>query len=290
MRDSVTVLFFYDSTYPETLKRMDDPPLFLFCKGNVAALRKQGVAIVGTRKVTAYGRSVTEKITREVVSDGFCTISGCMYGVDELVHQVTLREKGATIAVVGYGFKNIYPERMGLLLHQIVSNSGLVISEYFPEEKAQQAYFIARNRIIAGLSHSVVVTEAAQKSGSHSTALYAAASGRSVYAVPGPITNPYSEGTKWLVNQGATLLTSGFEIAEHRGESTRQEKGTKPGHQDREMQSLEDKIISSIRSGPTSIESLVSDTQESISCVLVALSALELQGRVVKDGILWYLR
>lgn len=287
----ISVLFLHEKTYPKSLHTIEDAPLFLFCRGKRSLLKKQGVAIVGTRKITTYGRVVTEKITEEIVLDGYQTISGCMYGVDELAHRVTLKKNGNTIAVLGYGLEHAYPTRMQSILDQIISSDGLVLSEYFPDEQPHRAYFVARNRIIAGLSHSVVVTEAAQKSGSHSTALFAAASGRTVYAVPGPITNPYSEGTKWLINQGATVLTSGFEIAEYRGESSQRQKNEiVASHPDQENTSLEEAILSSIRSGPASIDMLVFETQKSISSILVALSALELQGRVVKDGILWYLR
>lgn len=291
----ISVLFLYDAEYPEYLRQIDEPPLFLFCKGDKTLLAVQGVAVVGTRNITAYGRMVTEKITREVVADGFTTISGCMYGVDELVHTSTIQNGGKTVAVLGYGFEHTYPVRMSTVLNHILLHGGLLVSEYFPHQRSHRAFFLARNRIIAGLCHSLVVTEAAQRSGSHSTAVCAAASGRAVFAVPGPITNPYSEGTKWLVNQGATLLTSGYEIAEYLGKNASLKSPVVGKSQELVSKkvtglTLSEQLLASISSGPTTIETLVLETGESISAVLVALSKLELEARVVKDGILWYPR
>jgi len=285
----ISVIFISEKEYPPSLLTIEDPPVFLFCKGDASLLQTPGVGVVGTRKITAYGRFVTEKITRELVLDGISTVSGCMYGVDEVVHKVTLENNGATIAVLGYGFNKVYPARMQPLLDRIIQNGGAVVSEYFPEDEPIPAYFVARNRIIAGLSHSVIVTEAAQKSGSHGTALFATTNGRAVFAVPGPISNPYSEGTKWLVNQGATLISSGFEVGSYLGleSNLSQAETSKTISDDSKM---EEKIVEYVTSGPASVEMLVAELNCSISDVLVALSALELQGRLVKDGILWYPR
>lgn len=289
-RRTISVLYIQDGEYPEQLRTTEDPPLFLFCRGNLGLLASDCVGVVGTRKATAYGQYVTRKVVTELAQENVTIISGAMYGIDETAHRQALECTAKTIAVLGYGHDQVYPKRMARLLDQIVSENGLVLSEYPPEVEPLPAYFVARNRIIAGMSRAVVVTEAAQKSGSHSTALFAATASRQVFAVPGPISNPYSEGTKWLVNQGATLVSSGYEVVEYLG--GRSPVSVSDGSVQGESlgESLEDRILALVQAGPASVELLAKETGRSLSEVLSALSKLELDRKLVKDGILWYLR
>ena len=289
-----SVVYYTDKQYPRLLKKTQSPPLFLFYRGNLGVLSKECVAVVGARKCTPYGTMVTKKIVNELVADDYCIVSGCMYGVDEVAHREAVRRGGATVAVLGYGRLHPYPQRMESLLTYIETHDGLVIGEYPPDTEPLPGFFLARNRVIAGLSRAVVVTEAAQKSGSHTTALSAAEQGRSVFALPGPITNPYSDGTKWLVNQGATLVSSGFEISTYLGKTTQVQKSSEQNETQNQIQDAVSvpvgaQIETMLASGPTTTESLVQHTGRDIHTVLAQLLKMELDGTLVKDGILWYL-
>jgi len=294
---AVSVAYYKEKCFPSSLRTIADTPLLIFYRGDLSVLKKQSVAIVGTRKITAYGSMVTKKITAEVVSDGFVTISGCMYGVDRLAHQETIRRKGKTVGVLGYGFDFSYPASAQHLCTEIIRTGGLVVTEYFPWTEPRPGFFLARNRIIAGLAQATIVTEAAQRSGSHRTAISAAENGRSVFAVPGPITNPYSEGTKWLVNQGATLITSGFQVAEYLGiEKTDNDAVEKivakntSNKYNCKTTTLSETLLELLKASPQSTEELTIKTKMVLSDVLCALGHMELDGLLVKDGILWYLK
>ncbi len=286
---NVSVLVIGQKEYPHQLLLTGDPPLVLYCQGDVDVLQKPAIGIVGSRKMTSYGAMVTTQITRQVVRDGFVTVSGCMYGVDATAHKITLAEQGITVGVLGYGFEHVYPRHMSRLQNDILKKGGVLISEYSPEVTPQPGLFVERNRIIAGLSLGVVVTEAAQKSGSHSTAICAAENGRAVFAVPGPVSNPYSEGTKWLINQGAQLITSGYEVAEALGRSSARA-GSTSKKRTVEVVDVALQIVRHLESGPLSAEVISKLVKEPLSTVFRELSKLELGGVLVKDGILWYLK
>lgn len=202
--------------YPPLLCETDDPPVVLFVKGE--KMRWEAgvipIAVVGTRNMTPYGRLATEKITTELVELGSVIISGLMYGVDSTAHLSALQAGGQTIAVLGYGFDHCYPVDHQPVFDDLLARGATFISEYPPWQRASKGNFPARNSIVAGMSSAVVVTEAAAKSGSLITAQLALEEGRAVCAVPGPITNPYCEGTKWLVNEGAVLVSHGSEVLE----------------------------------------------------------------------------
>lgn len=211
-KHKVIMIFFWENEYPALLKQTDDFPLLLFVKGDLSLLNSNSVAVVGTRKVTSYGKQVTRKLVQDLVDYDYTIISGCMYGVDDVAHQATIENKGKTIAVLGYGFNTIVSSDVINTQAKILSSGGCIISEYFPDVQANKGTFPQRNRIVAGMSLGVLVTEAALKSGTHITAGFALEAGREVFAVPGSIFNPYTQGTKYLINQGAKLVTSGQDI------------------------------------------------------------------------------
>jgi len=212
IRDKISQIFFWEDDYPMLLKQTDDFPLILFIKGNQKILNFPSLAVVGTRKVTSYGRQVTRKLVRELIDYKYTIISGCMYGVDEIAHQEVIDHNANTVAVLGYGFNYVYPLRLKGLQKKIIDCGGCLVSEFFPDIKPSKWTFPQRNRIVAGMSLGVIVTQAAINSGTHITVRFSLDAGREVFAVCGSIFDHYNDGTMFLVNQGAKLVSSGEDV------------------------------------------------------------------------------
>ncbi|MCX6724559.1 MAG: DNA-processing protein DprA, partial [Candidatus Shapirobacteria bacterium] len=183
-----------DKNYPENLKKIDNPPYVLFVKGKIKPQDELALAVVGTRKMTAYGREVTESLTQQLVNFGLTIVSGLARGVDTTAHQTVLQNGGRTIAVLACGLDIIYPPENKKLAEEIANGHGVLVSEFPPGHQAVPGNFPARNRIISGLSLGTLVIEGAQDSGALITARHAADQGREVFAVPGPITSQNSAG------------------------------------------------------------------------------------------------
>lgn len=194
--------------------------LFYQGEGFLELMNQPLVAIVGSRKVSPYGRSVTIRLSSELARAGVVIVSGLALGVDSIAHQAVLDAGGKTIAVLPSGLDRVYPASHQVLAQRIVAQGGALVTEYPATGELPQKYqFIARNRIIAALSRGVLVTEAAQKSGSLHTADFALELGLEVFAVPGNITSPNSMGTNTLIKNGATPVTIAQDILETLGVS-----------------------------------------------------------------------
>lgn len=211
LKGGIKVLTIFDENYPGLLKQIYDPPVVLYYKGEILAKDDHAIGVVGTRKITAYGKTVTEKFCKELVEAGFTIVSGLARGVDTVAHQTALSCSGRTFAVLGGGLNNIFPAENSNLADKIIGGQGAVISEFSPDYPALPGNFPARNRIIAGLSKAVLVTEATEDSGSLITANLSLEYGRDVFAVPGPITSSLSKGPANLIKQGASLA---FEVSD----------------------------------------------------------------------------
>lgn len=219
-KKGVRAIFAEEENYPKLLKEIVDRPSVLYVKSKGTGgdlLSKKAVAVVGTRKVTTYGRQVTQMITEGLVSAGLVIVSGLARGVDKIAHETTINNQGLTVAVLGCGLDMIYPPEHQPLAERIVQAGGAVVSEFPLGVEAAPGNFPARNRIISGLCLGVVVTEAAEDSGSLITASCAAEQGREVFAVPGPITSPLSAGTSELLKKGARLVSGVGDILEELG-------------------------------------------------------------------------
>lgn len=194
--------------FPEPLKQIADPPKMLYTLGATQDIADYPrLAVVGSRKVTPYGRAITTKLVQEVAGKGVIIISGLALGVDALAHQAALDVGGRTIAVLGCGLDTPYPATHRQLARNILQQGGALLSEYPEGTPPLQHHFIARNRLISGLSDVVLVTEAAEKSGTLHTANFALEQGKTVLAVPGNITSQNSAGTNNLIKAGATPVT-----------------------------------------------------------------------------------
>lgn len=207
----------FDNDYPKLLAQIYDPPIVLYYKGEILPADSNAIAVVGTRKMTGYGRIVTEQFTKELSYAGLTIVSGLARGVDSFAHSTAIKEQGRTLAVLGGGLSQIYPPENRNLAENIIRGYGAIISELPPDYPSLPGNFPARNRIISGLSLAVLVTEAAEDSGSLITARLALEQGRDVFAVPGPITSTLSVGPIELIKEGARPVREAGEILQELG-------------------------------------------------------------------------
>jgi len=201
------------NTFLSPLLEITKPPLELFIKGNLPISRPPVVAIIGTRRPTAYGREITQILAADLAKSGVVVVSGLASGIDTIAHTATLEAGGITIAVLAQGLQSIYPASNKGLAERIMKN-GALITEYDMGEEAMKYHFLARNRIVSGLADAVIVTEAADKSGTFSTVAHALQQNKEVFAVPGPITSLLSAGPNRLLQQGAHVALSANNILE----------------------------------------------------------------------------
>lgn len=201
-----------DNLYPKQLLKIKKHPQKLYVTGNPQILNNKCIAIVGTRDSTEYGKYYAKEFAKEISRLGITVVSGLAIGIDSVCHQSSMSELGKTIAVIGSGLNNIYPEENIELAKQIIENGGAIISEYPPNVEADVSKFPIRNRIIAGLSKGVLVIEAKFRSGSSNTATHAFSQDKKVFCIPGRLGEKTGVGTNNLIKKGAYLVTNVNEI------------------------------------------------------------------------------
>ncbi len=211
IRKQCSVISFFDDLYPKKLRQIYQPPLILFVRGNTNLLKRPIATIVGARQATNYSQVVIDELMPNLIKK-YVIASGLARGVDGMAHESALHHGGKTVAVVGNGINHFYPAQNKFLQQEIVEK-GLLISEYLPDTPPKPFRFPERNRILAGLSDIVIVTEAREKSGSLITANMALHENRDVYAVPGPITCDLSKGPNRLIEVGAIPIVD-FKLEE----------------------------------------------------------------------------
>lgn len=272
-----------DKDYPSSLKETKAAPFILFGIGDRNLLYdKLKLAVVGTRKATRYGVEVTEKLTAGLVQEGFTIVSGMAMGIDAVAHKTTLDLSGRTIAVLGCGVDVCYPA-INRSIYERICKTGLVLSEFPPGKRTSKGVFASRNRIVAGLSLGVLVTEGAEKSGALITASYAADFGIDVFVVPGPITSEMSKATTFLLKQGVKPVSSAEDILEEykiQYDNSRKEKKLA------DLSSLknEERIIVELikKEGQIHIDEIVRILDISSSQVFSYISILEVKG-IIKE-------
>lgn len=203
----------FDEDYPKLLKQIYDPPAVLYYKGKIDPDLK-AIAVVGSRKMTGYGKVVTEQFTKDLVAAHITIVSGLARGIDTEAHKTAVAEKGQTIAVLGSGLNQIYPPENEKLVREIASGFGAVMTEFPPDCLVRSENFPIRNRIISGLCLGILVIEATENSGSLITARFALEQGREVFAVPGLADSNLFKGSNDLIRQGARPVFSAEEILE----------------------------------------------------------------------------
>ena len=194
--------------YPDKLKNISSPPKELFCLGNLKLFEMKSIAIIGSRNYSNYGKMVTKDFAYGLAKNNICVVSGLARGIDSFSHAACLNVEGKTIAVLGSGLNVIYPKENKFLFENIIKNDGLIISEYPLGTKPLKQHFPARNRIISGLSDGILVIEARRNSGTNITVDFALEQGKDVFVIPGNIYSKTSDGTNFLIKEGAIPVTS----------------------------------------------------------------------------------
>lgn len=277
----VQALTIDDKSYPERLKEISGAPSVIYVKGEIEPQDEIAIAIVGSRKITSYGREMAAKISQELAANNVTIISGLALGVDAIAHQAALDSGGRTIAVLGNGLDTVYPPSHRQLAVAI-TQKGALVSEYPLGYPALPHNFPQRNRIISGLSLGVVVIEGTGKSGTLLTASHAANQGREVFAVPGQVTSPNSEAPHILIRQGAKLVTGAQDILEEleigyrvQGAGNRQ---VLPETEDEKI------LFNLLEAGPLHIDEIVRQVEGDAGTVLATLTTMELKGMVKNIG------
>ena len=270
-----------DYDYLRDLPHIPDPPKKLFIRGKLPAKRVKTVAIVGTRKPSAYGREIATKIASECAKNGIVVVSGLALGIDSIAHRAAINSGGKTIAVLANSVDKIYPRSHEDLGQKILQTNGAILSEYPNNTPARPWQFLARNRIVSGLADAVVIIEAASRSGTLSTANHALDQGKEIFAVPGNITSPLSAGCNQLIKNGANPLTSVEDLLDFLIPD-RFEKQTQLFKGDTREENVILEFLS--KNGTTSSDTIIKQTKLSASEFNQAITMLELKGLVLNNG------
>lgn len=281
------VLTWDDAEYPANLRQVDNPPPVLYLYGTLYPEDEWAVAMVGTRRASAYGREVAHTLSQELAAQGVTVVSGLALGVDTVAHQAALDAGGRTLAVLGSGVDQVYPAQNRRLADRIAQN-GAIISEYPLGTKPEANNFPPRNRIISGLSRSVVVVEAGQRSGALITANFAAEQGRDVFAVPGSILHPGSQGCNELIQNGAFPLLSVDDVLEQLDIERQYEQ--QQVRQNVPDDPLEAQVLMQLTHEPQHIDDIVRGTKLPSAQVGSLLTIMELKGVVRQVDTMCYVR
>ena len=277
----IKILTWEDQAYPQRLKEIDQPPPVLYIRGDYLHEDLFAVAIVGTRRVTAYGRQITEELSGFLAAKGITVISGLARGVDAIAHQTALKAGGRTIGVLGSGVDRIYPPEHRILAEKMMEQ-GAIVSDYAPGTPPDASNFPPRNRIISALSLAVVVIEAGETSGALITAEFAAEQGREVFAVPGSILAPQSKGTNKLIQRGALPLLSVDDLMQALDLTRMGEQ--KAARKIIPADETEARLMNVLGSEPLHVDEIRNQAELPIEKVSATLALMELKGMVRQVG------
>lgn len=281
------VLVEEDDAYPAALREIADPPPLLFVRGDLSEDDQWAMAVVGTRRATAYGRQVADRFVADLAAAGVTIVSGLARGIDTVAHRAALEAGGRTIAVLANGLDEVYPPENRALSERIAS-SGALVSEFSPGTRPDAANFPRRNRIISGLCLGTLVVEAGYSSGALITADFALEQGRDVFAVPGSVFSPMSAGCHQLIRDGAKPATSATDILEELNmtRAVRQQ----PVQRVLPADSVESALLQRLSSEPVHVDELGRATAIPIATVSSTLTLMELKGLAKHVGSMQYVR
>lgn len=268
------------SSFTSVLSNYKGMPSELYTIGSLPKDRPPTIAIIGSRKPTAYGEEITKRFATALAQRGVVVISGLAYGIDAIAHQAALDAGGTTIAILANGLHRIYPAAHTSLARRIVAAGGALISEQAPGVDAHKYHFLARNRLVSGLADAVLVTEATDRSGTFSTVAHALTQNKDVFAIPGPIDSLLSAGPNRLIQQGAQVALEPEDILQI----------LTPSDANRQMRivlgdtPLEAKIVHYIQEGTVTIDGLHQRLSTSLSELQQTVTLMELKGQVRSSG------
>lgn len=276
-----------EAKFLKGLSHIAKPPKRLHYIGALPESIRPTVAIIGTRRPSAYGKEVTHRLSYDLASRGVIIVSGLALGVDAVAHAAALEAGGTTIAVLGNGLPKIQPATNRQLAESILQNGGALLSEYDRDVDARPHFFLERNRIVSGLSDAVIITEAATRSGTLNTAAHALDQGKEIFVVPGNITSPLSAGCNALLKQGARVVTNYQDILDVISPNLAAVQSALPlGRTD-----LESTIITLLNQGVRDGEALLHACGVPLSELNTTLTMLEIAGTVRSLGAnQWILR
>jgi DNA processing protein len=271
-----------DANYPENLLDLENASPVLYIRGKISVNDSNAVAIVGSRKMTSYGREVTEKFAQGLARLGITIVSGLARGIDTVAHKGALAMGGRTLAVLACGLDATYPLENTQLANEIIAKGGAILSEYRLGYPALRNNFASRNRIISGLSKAVIVIEGAKKSGTLLTASAAAEQGRPVFAVPGQITSPMSAAPLFLLQSGAKMAISVNDILDELDLQLKVDKEAiekvMPGSPE------EEKLVEILANEPLHLDEIARISTLDVATVSARLTIMELKGLVRNTG------
>ena len=269
-----------DPVYPPALRQAYDAPLLLYVWGKLEERDRHAIGIVGTRRITHYGRNATKKLSFQLAHAGFTIVSGLARGVDTTAHEAALAAGGRTIGVIGSGLAKLFPaENLGLA-EKIAAGQGAIISEFPLHTAPDKQTFPQRNRIVAAWSRALLVTECPAWSGSLITANLASDYGRPVFAIPGPIDSPTSAGCNRLIREGATLVTDAGDLMDDIGELPFARKPALAEADDNSVPELpedEAKVFAALGDGESGVDRLIDATGLPSQTVTATLMKLEMR-------------
>lgn len=280
-KSEARLVTFWDKEYPENLKKIYDPPVMLFVRGNLLNADKYSVAIVGTRNPTTYGKHTAEKFSAELAEQGIAIVSGLARGIDTIAHATAVRAGGRTIAVLGSGVDVIYPSENKKLVDQILMG-GAIVSEYYMGSKPDAVNFPRRNRIISGITLGTILIETDVNGGAMITAGTALDQNREVFAVPGNIFEKKSKGTNKLIKEGrAKLVQEISDVLDELSYKLKPILKNQPKPQPKiQLSIFEQKIYELLSDEAQQIDVIAEKSGMATSDILVQLLGLELKGIV----------
>lgn len=272
-----------DKEYPKKLLKIKDSPEQLYVLGNESLLNKKSMAIIGSRDCTIYGYEQAKKFAKELAQENICVVSGMAIGIDSAAHIGAKGEIGKTIAVLGSGFNNIFPEENEELFYEILQQGGCIITEYAPEIEPAYNNFPSRNRIVSGLSEGVLVVEAKHRSGTSITAKYAKQQGKKIFCIPSNLDTTTGVGTGKLIQEGAKLVLSSNDILLELG-MTEEEKEYIEEHEI-EVNEEYKEVYSVLSKIPINVNEICKRTNKNIVEVNTTLTMLEIECLVKQVGV-----
>lgn len=284
--NGIKVYTILENEYPEYLKNIYDAPPLVYVKGELLPQDSLSMGIVGSRKASEYGVKTAERLAGELAQAGMTIVSGMAMGIDSAAHRGALKAGGRTVAVLGCGLNHIYPRSSTGLFREIAAK-GAIVTEYPLGMAALPKNFVARNRLISGMSRGVLVVEAGERSGSLITADFALEQGREVFAVPGNINSPNSKGTNALIKNGAKLVQRIEDIFEELNIGF--ERPSNDRVDCRNFDAAEKAIMEVLGSTNKGVNDIISETGYPPGRIMSSLTMLELKGIIQSDNGLYYI-